>query len=287
MSGRLSRRVFCVFAALVFFFAPVFCVSSRAGGERADPLPGQIEGVGVTERLNSQLPLDAEFKDENGRPVKLRDYIAGDKPFVLTLNYFHCPMLCTLILNGLADGVKQTPWTPGKEFQIITVSINPLETPALAKLKKEQLVSLLDKPESGAGWHFLTGNKESIDALTNAAGFHYRYDKHNDQYYHIAAIMAGTPQGRVSRYLYGVKYDPQTLRLSLSEASEGKAVSTKDRILLYCFHYDAVTGRYAPAALNIMRLGGALTLLALTVFLSTLWLRDKARKQNIEGNANS
>jgi protein SCO1/2 len=254
-------------------------------------LPDALEGVGVTEHLDEHIPLDLEFVDELGKRVTLQDYFKPGRPVLLTLNYSNCPMLCSLQLNALVDGgdyfrareapggLKGIDWTAGNEFAMLTVSIDPLETPTQAKLTQQRYMKVYGRPGAAQGWHFLTGSKENIQALADAIGFGFRWNEARKEYSHPAVTTVLTPDGRVSRYLYGVEYDPQTLRLSLVEAAEGRIGSTVDRIILYCFHYDADSGRYAPAAMNIMRVGGVLTVLVLGATLSVFWLRDVRRKR--------
>jgi protein SCO1/2 len=197
----------------------------------------------------------------------------------LTLVYYECPMLCTLVLNGVVDVLKQLDWTPGSEFEIVTVTIDPLEKPALAKQKKKQYVEAYGKPAAAPGWHFLTGEAHAIRALADAVGFGYRYIENDDEYAHPAAIFIITPDGRVSRYLFGVKHDPKTLRLSMVEAAEGRIGSPLDKFLLYCYRYDSEEGRYAPVAIRIMRVGGIGTVLILGAALLTFWLREARQKR--------
>lgn len=277
-NGRAFLRVWlagCLVAA----------VSGRAFGQRNDGVPKETEGVGVTEHPGAVLPLGLMFRDENGRDVRLKDYFTGGRPVILTLNYYRCPMLCTLQLNGLIDALRRMEWTPGREFEIVTVSIDPLETPPLARLKKQNYMKEYGRPEAAKGWHFLTGREESIQELARTVGFEYRYDRETDQYVHAAALFVCTPEGRVSRYLYGILYDPTTLRLSLVEAAEGRARSTVDRILLYCFHYDSAKGKYAPAAMNIMRAGGVATVIILGGVLLAYWRREAARRPASSGGS--
>jgi protein SCO1/2 len=267
-----SAAAACLLAALVLLLPAL-----PASAQREEPLPSELEGVGIDEHLGAQLPLDLPFMDENGRAVKIGDYIGGGKPVILNLVYFECPMLCTVVLNGMVNGLKPLDYLPGREFELVTVSFNPLETPALAKLKQESYIKDYGKPEAVAGWHFLTGSADSIKALTDAVGFHYKWNKERQQYAHEAAIYLVTPDGKLSRYLYGVQFEPQTLKLGLLEASQGKLGSTIDRVVLYCFHYDALSGRYAPAAMNIMRLGGVLTVIILALVLVPVWLQGRRR----------
>lgn len=263
----------------------IAAAAGRAFGQPNDAVPKETEGVGVTEHPGAVLPLELMFRDENGRDVRLKDYFAGSRPVILTLNYYRCPMLCTLQLNGLVDALRRMEWTPGRQFEIVTVSIDPLETPPLARLKKQNYMKEYGRPEAAKGWHFLTGREENIRRLAATVGFEYRYDRETDQYVHAAALFVCTPEGRVSRYLYGILYDPTTLRLSLVEAAEGRMRSTVDRILLYCFHYDSAKGRYAPAAMNLMRAGGVATVLILGGVLAAYWRREAARRKASSGAA--
>jgi len=282
----VSARLF-LFFVLVASIAAAMTAAPAAFGEtaadtsggRAEPLPDELEGIGITERQGARLPLDAAFVDENGEAVLLGDYF-GERPVLLNLGYYTCPMLCGLVLNAVLEGLKELEWTAGQEFEIVTASIDPSETSTLAKLKKQNAIKDYGRPEAASGWHFLTGDEKNIRALTDSVGFAYRYDEETAQYAHAAGIFICTPDGRLSRVLYGVIYDPQTLRLSLLEASEGKIGSPLDRILLYCYHYDAARGKYAPAAMNIMRGGGALAAVAFGIALALLWRRDAARRRN-------
>jgi protein SCO1/2 len=187
-------------------------------------------------------------------------------------------MLCTLVLNGMTEAMKALDWTPGNEFEVLTVSFDSRETPNLARIKKQNYLNDYGRAEAGKGWHFLVGGEESVRALTSAVGFGYRWNEETKQYAHQAAIFVITPDGRISRYLYGVMFEPKTLRLSLVEAGNGKIGSPLDHIVLYCFHYDPNTGKYSVAASNIMRVGGVLTVFALGTVLSVLWARDRRRR---------
>jgi len=249
--------------------------------DRTDPVPKPLEDVGVDEKLDAALPLQLLFKDERGRDVTLGSYFAPGRPVILTLNYYRCPMLCTLELNGLVLGLKDLAWSPGDEFQIVTVSIDPREMPPLAAAKRVQYLTELGRPSAENGWHFLTGSAASVESLARAVGFRYRYDADSDQYAHAAAIFLATGDGRVSRYLYGVRFDAPTLKIGLLEASHGKIGSAVERFLLYCYHYDAEQGRYVLAAVTLMRAAGALTVLVLGTVVGSFWLRERARSRAV------
>ena len=255
------------------------CVTSPCMAQPADKLPDELEGVGVTEHLDTQVPLDLQFVDEDGRQVQLSDYFDGHQPVILTLNYYRCPMLCTLQLNGMIEGLRELNWTPGKQFRIVTVSIDPTETPSLAKAKKKTYLSEYERPSASAGWHFLTGKQKDITALAEAVGFGYRWNPKRKQWMHTAALFLCTPEGKLSRYLYGVQFDASTLKLSLVEASAGKIGSSLDQIILYCYQYDASEGRYGLAAMNVMRAGGGLTAALLGLTLATFWMREARRRR--------
>jgi protein SCO1/2 len=258
--------------------ATILIAPAAAPAQRTEPLPEELEGVGIAERLEAQLPLDAAFRDEDGLEVTLGRYFEAGRPVILNPGYYTCPMLCGLVSNGLLEALQGLDWTPGQEFEIVTFSFDPGETPRLAKAKKESYLREYGRPSAAAGWHWLTGNEAEIRRLTDAIGFGYRWLENQQQYAHAAALIVCTPEGRVARYLYGIQFDPQTLRLSLVEAADGKVGSTLDRVLLFCFHYDAQAGRYGPAARNLMQAGGMLTVLILGGFLLRHWRRERRRR---------
>jgi protein SCO1 len=275
--GTLPGRPLMALRAAALLAALLAAVPALPA-DRTEKAPPELDGVGVTEYRAAPLPLDRAFVDEEGRPVRLGDFFDGRRPVILNLGYYGCPMLCGLVANGLAAGMKRLEWSPGAEYQVVTLSINPAETPALAKAKKQNYIKELGRPSSAGGWRFLTGREEDIRAVTDAVGFGYRWVEETRQFAHAAVIVICTPDGRVSRYLYGIEFDPQTLRLSLVEAAKGKIGSPLDQILLFCFHYDAREGRYALAAAQLMRLGGAVTAMALAAFLLAMWRRDMRRR---------
>jgi len=262
---------------LSIVFAICGLCSANVVAQRMEPAPDELEDVGVDEKLNAQISLDLEFRDENGNDITLGKIYNGERPIILTLNYSDCPMLCSLQLNGLVDALREMSWSPGVEYDVVCVSIDPLETHQRARLTKTKYVKAYGRVETAGGWHFLVGNKENIQRLADTVGFRFTYVPERREYAHAAAAMICTPNGRVSRYMYGIMYPVQTLKLSLLEAGEGKIGSPLDQILLYCFHYDATSGRYAPAARSFMKLGGGLTLLVLLIGLTPYWIRRKRR----------
>lgn len=248
--------------------------------DRQEPALPELAGIDIVEHPNALLPLDLPFVDDAGRPVTLRQYFQAGRPVVLSLNYYSCPMLCTLVLNGAVEAFKQVPLDPATDFEIVTVSINPQETAELAAAKKATYVKAYGRSEAAAGWHFLTGTEPNIRALADALGFQYRYLAARDEYAHAAALFVATPDGHVSRYLYGVQFDPRTLRLALTEAADGKIGSTIDRILLWCYHYDPATGQYSWAATALLRLGAVVTIFTLGFVLFWFWRQEGRRRRN-------
>jgi protein SCO1/2 len=241
----------------------------------ANTRPPKLENVGIEQHLDSQIPPDLEFRDETGKTVKLGDYF-GRKPLILNLVYYNCTMLCGEALAGLASSMRLIKFDVGNEFDVITVSFDPRETPEMAAEKKKDYVGRYGRPSTAQGWHFLTGTPESINALTKAVGFQYQYDEKTNQYAHATAIMVLTPQGRISRYFYGVEFPPKDLRMGLVEASQAKIGNAVDAVLLYCYHYDPHTGKYGAIVANILRLAAALTILLLGGGLLVLWRLDRA-----------
>jgi protein SCO1 len=224
--------------------------------------PPYLQNVGIDQQLDAQVPLDLSFTDDGGHSVQLGDYF-GKKPVILNLVYYKCPMLCGEVLAGLTSAMKMIKFDVGDQFDVVTVSFNPQETPADAAAKKKDFIARYGRPGAASGWHFLTGSPESINALTKAVGFQYQYDPRIKQYAHATAIMVLTPQGRISRYFYGVDFLPKDLRLGLVEASEGKIGNLTDQVLLYCYHYDPATGKYGAVITNILRLGAGVTIIVL------------------------
>jgi protein SCO1/2 len=235
----------------------------------------------VTEHLGATLPRSLSFKDELGRSVKLGDYFDGKRPVILTFNYSNCPMLCSLMLNGFVAGLKDIDYVPGKEFRVVTVSIDHKETTDRARETKNRYLQKLGKPEAAEGWHFLTADEATVAAYAKSLGFGYFYNQERKEYAHPSAMAVASPDGKVVRYLYGIEYPKASLRLALLEASQGTIGNPFDRLVLYCFHYDSVAGKYAPKAANIMRVGGAVSVLVLLGFLAVLF-RAELKKRKAE-----
>jgi protein SCO1/2 len=245
-------------------------------GNPSTGLPSALRDVGIDQKLNQQLPLDLVFRDEAGQEVKLGHYF-GKKPVVLALVYYDCPMLCTQVLNGMVTSFRVLPFQIGKEFDVVTVSFDPRETSALATSKKSVYMNYLPekmRASATSGWHFLTGDPASIAQLTKAVGFRYHYDEATKQFAHGSAIMLATPQGKLSRYFYGIDYPARDLRLGLIESSENKIGSPVDQLLLYCYHYDPATGKYGAQVMRVMRVAGVITVLGILAMLVLLKARN-------------
>jgi protein SCO1/2 len=247
----------------------------------ADEKPAMLREVGIDQRLNERVPLDLVFRDEAGRTVRLGDYF-GARPVVLALVYYECPMLCTQVLNGLVGTLKSFAFEPGREFEVVAVSFDPSEGSDLAALKKANYLARYGRPATADGWHFLTGDAESIAALTKAVGFRYVYDERIQQFAHGAALTVLTPSGVISRYFYGIEYSPRDLRLGLVEAAAGRIGNAIDQFLLLCYHYDPATGRYSATALGAVRLGGVLTVAALAAFILVSLRRERGARHEHE-----
>jgi protein SCO1/2 len=246
-------------------------------------LPDALKTIGIDQKLGDQLPLDAEFVDEDGNAVKLGDYFKSGRPVILALVYYECPMLCNQVLNGLTGSLKGISLDAGKDFDVLAVSFDARENdkPGLAKGKKASYVERYGRPGSENGWHFLTGRQPEIERLTSAAGFNFKWDEKSNQFAHAAGIMIVTPTGKMSRYFYGIDYAPKDLKLGLLDSSENRVASPTETLLLYCYHYDPATGKYGLAILNVIRLGGVATLLCLGAMVFVFWRRNK-KKGSIE-----
>jgi protein SCO1/2 len=288
--GAFARRAL----AAVFLLLTAHCLPLTAFSQYAQPPVGPrptgksdevLKQVGIEQRLDNQIPLDLAFRDESGREVRLGEYFRGGKPVVLTLVYYECPMLCNQVLNGFVGTLGAMTFTPGKEFEVVTVSFDPREGPELAARKKETYLKRYRRENAGVGWHFLTGDKASIDALSESVGFRYVWDDESKQFAHASAIMVATPQGKLSHYFYGIEYSPKDLRLALVEASEGKIGSPVDALILYCYHYDPATGRFAPV-MAVLRVAGLLTVLGLAALVYYLTRRSRRKEERWEEEIN-
>lgn len=242
-------------------------------------LPDALQKIGIEQKLGAQMPLDTELKDEDGRTVKLGSYFNNGRPVILAFVYYECPMLCNQVLNGLTGSLKGIAFNAGKDFDVVAISFDARENdkPDLAKNKKASYIERYGRAGSENGWHFLTGTQGSIDKVTSAAGFSYKWDEKSEQFAHAAGIMIATPDGRLSRYFYGIDYSPKDVKFGLMESNENKVGNPAERLLLYCYHYDPATGKYGLAILRVMRLGGVLTLVGMAVMGFVFWRRNKRK----------
>jgi protein SCO1/2 len=292
LCASVFRRPACLLFAF-FLQLSAYCLLTRAqpgmpqassplygarpeSGPVAAGLPKALQKVGIDQKLNEQIPLDAIFKDEQGREVRL-DQFFDKKPVVLSLVYYDCPMLCTQVLNGMTSSFRQVSFTIGQEFEVVTVSFDPRETPQLAAAKKQTYLQRYGRAGAEAGWHFLTGDEPNIRRLTAAVGFRYVWDEQTNQFAHASGIMVLTPEGKLARYFYGIDYAPKDLRLGLVEASQNEIGTPVDALMLYCYHYDPATGKYGAVVMNIMRLAGIVTLALIGGLL--LMLRKRSRRE--------
>jgi protein SCO1/2 len=293
MEGRMRARGFVCALSIVLWAlsGPVHAQEPGFPSPSYDMMePGtlatarlpQLENVTFKQRLNTQLPLDAHFKDENGRDVRLGQYFDGKRPVVLAFVYYSCPMLCTQVMNGVSRAVKVLPFTPGDDFDVVFISFDPRDKPETAFAKKTALMNYWSMQNQSGAWHFLTGEEPQITQVTSAAGFFYTWDERTQQYAHLSGVLVLTPDGRLSRYFYGIEYSPKELRLALFESGQGHIGSLVDELLLYCYHYDPTTGRYGAVVMNLVRAGGVLTVLAIAGFI--LLMRRQERQQ-MEGHA--
>src|SRR5579863_515803 len=267
------KRVLGVLALGVSLWAQVAWGQRMTQGIMSPPAnlrPPGLKNVGIEQHLNGEIPRDLNFRDETGKSVRLGDYF-GKKPLILNLVYYQCPMLCGEVLSGLESALRVLKFNVGKDFDVLTVSFDPRETPPMAAAKKAEYMKRYNRPGADQGWHFLTGQQDSIDALTNAAGFQYEFDPKLGQFAHATAIMILTPECKIAQYYYGVEYAPKDLRLGLVQASQNKIGNVVDEVLLYCYHYDPDTGKYGAIVNRILKLAGAATILVLGAFLALMF----------------
>jgi len=276
-----NRALACVFLAAVTAaaqpgtLAPVQPTTTMQDSNLKPALPGALQGVTIEQKLDQQAPLNLSFVDEAGRTVPLSTFFHSKKPVVLALVYYRCPMLCTQILTGLESSLKAVSFNPGQDFEVVSVSFDPKDTWELAAAKKQTYLKRYGRANTANGWHFLTGDPANIKALTDAVGFHYKYDPATDQFAHASGIMILTPDGRLSRYFYGVEYAPRDVRLGLVEASQNKIGTPVDQLLLFCYHYDPSTGKYGALVMNIVRAAGAGFVLVFGGILIMVFRREK------------
>jgi protein SCO1/2 len=264
-------------------------LSVGAWGQTLDPLsppasarPPQLKHVGIQQRLGKQIPADLEFRNEAGKQVRLGQYL-GNGPVILNFVYFHCPMLCGQVLQGLTGALRAIGYTAGRDFTVLTVSFDPQETPEMAAAKKKMVLATYGRPEAEKGWHFLTGSAASIAALTQAAGFQYQYNAQSNQFAHPTAIMVLTPEGKIAQYYYGIEYAPRDLRLGLVQASNGQIGTLTDEALLYCYRYDPQSGTYSAIISRVLRISGAVWLAMVSVFLVVMFRMEP--KYRVQGRA--
>ena len=268
------------FASVAFCFCAILIAPAR-GDEK---MPTVLNNVGMDQKLDQQVPLDLVFKDETGRTVQLGDYL-GSKPVILVLVQYKCPMLCGLVLNGLATALGKLSFDVGKEFNVITVSFDTREKPSLAVAKKSVYVESYGRSGADAGWHFLTGEKASIDRLTESIGFRYAYEAERDRFAHPSGLIVLTPKGKIARYFFGVEYSPRDLRLGLVEAAQNKIGSSIDQVMLFCFGYDPKTGKYSASIMKLTRMAAIMTVLSMGVFV---WLLSRRNfRRNVEQESGS
>src|SRR5580700_2653644 len=270
-----KHAIFGIFALLLSANAASAQAVPSGTGPAAGNMPSVLENVGFQPQLNARLPLDLAFRDETGGDVQLREYFS-EKPVLLALVYYGCPMLCNQTEQGVVGALRMLSFNPGRDYEVVFVSFDPRESPDMAAQKKESAMTHFRRPETASGWHFLTGRKESIDALTKGANFRYSFDQKSNLIAHASGILLLTPDGRISRYFYGVEYPARDIRLGLVDASAGKIGTPIDRALLFCYQYDPTSARYSAAILKIIRLGGVLTMLALVAGILIFRRRDIA-----------
>lgn len=248
----------------------------------ANGIPEALKKVGIEQKLGAQLPLDTELKDENGQLVRLGDYFKAGRPVIVAFVYYECPMLCNQVLNGLTGSLKGMSFNAGAEFDVVAISFDAREfdSTEIARNKKLGYMERYGRPGTEKGFHFLTGKQEMLDKVTSAAGFTYEWDEKTNQFAHAAAVMVATPEGKLSRYHFGIDYAPRDLKFSLMESSESRVGNAAEQLLLYCYHYDPASGKYGLAILNVIRLGGIATLIGMGLMAMVFWRRNKSRTVN-------
>jgi len=288
MMVKHAMKTIAVAAAGWFLATGMAAAQGMAGPvyKPATPPPQILNNIGIDQNLKQQVPLDLPFKDEKGRDVKLSDYL-GKKPVILSLVYYECPMLCTETLNGMGSAFKVLKFDVGDEFDVVTISFDARETPALAAEKKKNYARQYGRPGAEQGWHFLTGPQSSIDAVTKAVGFHYAWDQTTQQFAHATALMLLTPDGKIAQYYYGVEFSPRDLRFGIIEASQGKTGTVVDQVLLYCFHYDPRSGKYGAVITRVVQLAGGVTIVLLGGFLLMMFRLEPKHQRAVRSGGKS
>lgn len=280
MTGIINHRTLTLVMAVLLFFgiAPVQTALAQVEAEKG--LPAVFADVGVDEKLGDFVPPDLTFLNESGEEVTIGEYFDGSRPVILNFVYHNCPMLCSILLESFTRTLRDMEWTPGQEFDVLTVSFSATEAPDLAAQQKARYVDTLQRPEAADGWHFLTGSDESIQALTGSTGFKFKWIESSQEFAHPAVLIFLSGEGKITRYIHGMQFPPEDVRKALVEASEGRVGSTIDRIFLYCYRYDANANSYVIHATKLMKLGGFLTVLVLATGLAILWRRERFRQKN-------
>lgn len=273
-------------ALTALLLTAIWLVSGNARAQRFQPdsevkatpavMPKELEHVAVKEHLDGPLPLETEFRDHTGEPVRLKQFFDGKRPVVLVFAYHSCPVLCSMVLSAVVRSLGQTTWTAGKEFEVVVISIDPKDTLERSSAKRASVIADYGRGD-GKGFHFLVGSKTNIDRVAEAVGFSYEYDERQQQYAHPSVMMLVKPSGHMARYLYGLEFDPGDVRLGLLEASEGRSISTVEQIILYCYHYDPQGGKYVLVATRVMQVGGGATALLLGAVLTVFWARERQK----------
>lgn len=274
---RKILTVGCLISAVAMAY------DGKPAPEVADVKPAELKDVGIDEKLGTQLDLNLKFKNEKGELVALSSFYNGQQPVILSLVYYSCPGLCNFHLNGLTDGLKGLDWNVGDKFQVLAISFDPKEDSALATTKKESYMKVYGRPGTESGWHFLTGDAETIQKLTSAVGFKYKWVESENEWSHASAAVVTTPKGTISRYLPGIFFESKDIKLALNEASKGKIGTFIDSLILYCFQYNPHQSKYTLYAFNVMKLGGALMILFLGIWLIPIWRRNLRRKEMVRG----
>jgi protein SCO1 len=267
-----------VVALAMFLLANVAFADAKPAPGADLSLPKELTGIEIEEKPGAKLPMDVRLRDDQGRDVRLGDYFDGEHPVILALAYYECPMLCTLVLNGLLDGLKGTDLSAGKDFRVVVISIDPRDTPEMAKKKRDSYVSAYGRPIGDRGWDFLVADQAEVKRVADTIGFHYRWDEPSKQFAHAAGIFVSSPTGTLSRTLYGIAFPSKDVKLALLEATEGKIGSTLNRVLLFCFHYSVAENKYVLATRRLMKAGGIVTVIALAGFLARYWRSERRRQ---------